>query len=78
MVSVSNLSCCIKANAVSIDILCVLLLAYLIIRTIGIVVYTTSELGTSSLGINTLSHIHIALGTYLLDLDCWLIYLLVI
>ena len=51
-VVISNLSCCIKANAVTIDMVFVLLVAYLIIRMIGIVVYTTSELGTSSILVN--------------------------
>ena len=53
-VVICNLSCCIKANAVTIDLVFVLLVAYLIIRMIGIVVYTTSELGTSSILVNVL------------------------
>jgi hypothetical protein len=77
-IAISNLSCCIKANAVTVDLMCVLLVAYLVIRTIGIVVYTTSELGTSSIAVNTLRLSHIALGIYLLDSDFWQTYLLVI
>jgi F0F1-type ATP synthase membrane subunit a len=37
-IATCNLSCCLKSNAVTIDVVCVLLVAYLIIRVIGAVV----------------------------------------
>ena len=51
-IAISNLSCCIRANAVTVDLVCVLLFAYLVIRVIGVVVYTTSDLASSSMIVN--------------------------
>jgi hypothetical protein len=66
-IAISNLSCCIRANAVTVDLVCVLLFAYLVIRVIGVVVYTTSDLASSSMVVNILRHSLIVFVTSLLD-----------